>query len=320
MKIAVLYSSDTQAGILKGLTSLGHEVVPMYYGLEVPLLLDRLIYRTAKGRLKKIVNNFNSQINGIKKMSGAVDLLLIMKGHFLTSANKTFLKSLRIPKIQWTIDSIDRFPGQADVAPYMDKVFVQDGVDEKNGSAGKWLPLGFDDEVFRYKEQKDIDVLLMGRLTLPFYNNRLEYIRQASKLGKDGFKVVFAGSNLQKEDQKILEENQVQIHISPKIQAYADIISRSRICVNIHQEDGGKPVNPMFFAIPATGGLQLTEEREYLSRWLNQGELFFPEKLENVPARLVEILQNKCAFVSEEAARNVTKKHSFTARASEILL
>lgn len=321
MKIAMLYSSATQKGIEKGLSNIGHTVVPMYYGYENPSLLDRLIYRGSALRLKKIAGNFNQQLKKLRqsKDEQGIDCLLILKGHFLSDENKSFLKNLKIPKIQWTIDSFDRFPGQRDVSTYMDKIFVQDGIDEENGLPAKWLPLGFDEEIFTYSDRKDIDVLLLGTVTQPFYKTRLEYIVEASGMAKAGYNVVFAGGNLPEAEKQTLAKNNVTIMNRLPLTDYAKLIARAKVCVNIHQDDGGKPINPIFFAIPATGGIQVTEEKEYLSRWLESKTLFFPEKRSCVQNRIREILDSNLAPLSKNISEAVTAAHSYTARAKDIL-
>jgi len=48
MKIALVYSSDTQKGIIKGIEDLGHRVVPFYYGYNWWHKVLHYLYRKGK--------------------------------------------------------------------------------------------------------------------------------------------------------------------------------------------------------------------------------------------------------------------------------
>ena len=320
MKIAVLYSSDIQYGIIKGLEDQGHSIIPFYYGPNRKFLLLNLLYKFNKNLIKlSNVRLFNEKLIKLDRyyLQDPLDLILIIKGHKLNSRAERILKSTKLKKIQWTIDTVKRWPGQATIFPYMDKVFFQDGSDIQLHHNGAWLPLGFDDEIFKYNSHKIIDILFIGNVTLPFYGKRKECFLRLAYLAKLGYKISFAGSSADNELISVFNSNGVNIIGRQPLSKYAEIISQARICINIHQNDGGKAINPMFFAIPATGGLQLTDNYEYLTNWLIPYKHYYPTSPKTISDDILPLLSMNCLPL--KLAEEVAEKHSYRARAKRIL-
>jgi hypothetical protein len=319
MKIALVYSSDTQKGIVKGIEVLGHEVVPFYYGYNWQNKALHYLYKSVQSREKMIIQSFNNKLVDVddSHLKHFFDVIIIVKGHEISNKTKAILQRKDIRKIQWTIDSVERCPGQSTLFPYMDKVFFQDGNDVQLHTLGEWLPLGFDQSLFRHNENKSIDILLMGNVKLPFYSKRRDCFARLAFLAKAGKKVTFAGSNPDKELLTIFKSNGVEISGRHNLKKYAELISKARICVNIHQDDGGKAINPMFFAIPATGGLELSDNTDYLTNWLTPNIHYFPTSPETIAEDIRPLLELRC--LSAQLAKEVIEKHSYYARASNIL-
>ncbi|NLD47935.1 MAG: hypothetical protein GX660_12190 [Clostridiaceae bacterium] len=320
MNIAVLYSSEAQYGIIEGLKNLKHFVIPYYYGSETRNFQEGILIRLSKKKIRlHDIKTFNKKIIEIINYSNynSLDLIIIIKGHELTEKANTALKSSNILKIQWTIDTVKRWPGQASLLNLMDKTFFQDGDDIHLHKRGEWLPLGFDDSIFRYNKKKEIDVLLIGNIQRPFYNKRRDCFIRISYLAKKGFRVIFAGSKPDKELRRIFNSNGVKIIGRLSLEKYAALISKSKICVNIHQDDGGKAINPMFFAIPSTGTLQLTDSSSYLKEWLEPGKHYYETIPETICIDISRLLSQK--YLSFEIANEVTIKHSYNGRAEYIM-
>lgn len=319
MKIALVYSSDTQKGIIKGIEDLGHKVVPFYYGYNWWQKVLHYLCRRSKCREKLIIHSFNKNLVDAYKyhIKHKLDAILLLKGHEISLKAKAILLRRDIKKIQWTIDSVVRCPGQAELFPFMDKVFFQDGSDINLQSLGEWLPLGFDKSLFYYNRDKKFDILLMGNVEQPFYSKRRECFAKLSFLAKKGYKVIFAGSKPDKELLTIFKSNGVEISGRHNLKNYAELISEARICINIHQDDGGKAINPMFFAIPATGGLELSDNTEYLANWLTPNIHYFPTSPETIADDILPLLAFRC--LSAQISNEVIEKHSYYSRASNIL-
>jgi hypothetical protein len=320
MKIAVVYSSDTQSGIIKGLEDHGNEVIPFLYGPLSRFFLIRLVLKFSKNIIKKSNEvSFNKILIKVHKynLKHNLDIILIIKGHTLTRRTEEILRTINVKKIQWTIDTIERWPGQASLLPYMDKVFFQDGSDVRLHRNGKWLPLGFDESLFKYNTDKEIDILMIGNVKLPFYSKRRECFVRLAFLASEGYKVCFAGSTLDKTLLSVFKSNGVKILGRQKFKTYADIISRAKICVNIHQDDGGEAINPMFFAIPATGGIEMTDDYDYLKTWLKPSQHYFPTTPDTISEDILALLPKTC--LPYNLSNSVMLNHSYYARAKTIL-
>ena len=319
MRVAVLYSIGVQKGIIRGLEKNGHEVVPLFHGLTTNKYLLKLLYPNHKKEIAEIEKRFNNAISTLKNNNEQqkIDAIIIFRGYRLSESSIEILKNLPGKKIQWVTDSFDRYEDQKKLALLMDKVFVADNKDAIDTNY-QWLPLGFDEDLFPYSTKKDIDLLLMGDISQPHYKTRLDYIIEASKIGKRGYKVVFAGTGLNRNLINLLKSNQVEIHRYLAYTKYSKMICRSKVCVNIHQDDGGLSINPMFFAIPASGSFQITEERDYISQWLTPQRDYFPTPLHALNERIEKILSHQKMLV-KNVSNEIANKHSYQSRAKQIL-
>ena len=320
MNILVLYSSETQTGIIYGLKSSGHTVIAFNYGLNKLNKIQRLYYKLTNSRWQRIKYQFNFEIRKAYEYQkkNPQDIIIILKGHTIIPETKLLLQQIQAKKIQWTIDSVTRWPGQASLFPYMDKVFFQDGSDLGLHGNSKWLPLGFDNTLFRFNDKKDIDILLLGNLQQPYYSNRKECFLKIAPLAQRGYNVCFAGSNASNDVLSVFKKNGVKVLGKNRLKEYAQIISRSRICINIHQNDGCMAINPLFFAIPATGGIQLTDNYKYLENWLTPNKHYFPTDINSIEKDIIPLLTLN--GLSEDLAMEVERKHSYNARAKYLLL
>lgn len=319
MKIAILYSHAAHSGIINGFRRAGSDVFPVFYGLGMTTFIKKL-YCNLIGKKVVLEDNFN---NGIKKIfevvdKEGIDAILVLKGHELYETTKIILKKRSIPVYQWTTDSVRRVTGQASLLPYADKVYFQDGSDIALHNSGEWLPLGFDDEVFTPQESRIIDVLLLGNLLQPYYETRAKYFYEIARLTKQDINIVFVGANEEETLSKHFKQLNVQNMGRVPYDKYVSLIRNSRICVNIHQDDGGKPLNPLFFSIPATNSVQITESRNYFKEWLIPDVEYFPTDISHVNNKIENLLNNyaHCDLALHERMKSI---HSFQARATKIM-
>ncbi len=322
MKVAIFYSSDTQAGIIEGFQQLGHSVTPFYYGLQNLSLPQKVINKLGKRSWNNLARFFNQRISDLdnEEVELNPDVILFIKGHSLNEQSKSILDKWPGRRlIQWTIDSISRFPGQADLLPYMSRVFFQDGSDVVKHEHGSWLPLGFDSKLFRYRADKTIDLLLTGNLDKGFYKKRRAFIEEASKLGEEGFAVCFAGYNAGSSLLDLFRKNRIKVLGKLSLPNYAEIISASKVCLNVTQDDGGKAINPLFFAIPATGSFEVTDNSPYLSGWLNPGRDYFPADIEILNQTIRQLINSLAKSQDIDISQQICERHSYSARAKNLL-
>lgn len=256
---------------------------------------------------------------------GEPGMVLVLKRTRLDENTRELLRQPRaVLLVLWTLDSLQRYPNQNDLARYADHRFYIDEVDAA-GEHAHWLPLGYDDRFHRPLpiEEKDIDVLFVGYLRQPDYANRLAALLELAKSEiPSRAKVAFLGTSGDRQSDGELRARleSIQCFGRQRPADYGRIISRSRIVINVHQNDGVWPVNPTFFAIPGGRSCQVAENRDYLGRWLEPGREYVPFQ----PDRLIETvsaLLDNPARVEEVAAaghERAAREHTFQARLRQI--
>jgi hypothetical protein len=189
-----------------------------------------------------------------------------------------------------------------------------DGTDvEVVGKKAEWLPLGYDPEIYRPGKgnSRDIDVLFVGLLN-SLYSARRRYLKtlEGSYLTRR-YRCVLVGTTGTRVGDRIIRVPRGVDWLAKRLpeRELGALVARSKICVNIHQDDGGMPVNPMFFAIPGAGACQVAEKRPYLSRWLTPFEHYIPADEDGLEDALVDLLEhdvrrNSVSRASHEIARN----------------
>ncbi len=199
------------------------------------------------------------------------------------------------PLVTWATDSLCRYGSYAGIWDAATCNYVFDGADAQSG-AGQWLPPGFNDELFRPSDQKDWDVLFVGRIFYRLYERRLRTLQCLTESGLPAaHRVGWAGSVVRQHRslaQRFQDKGGVHLGDMP-MDRLAQVIARARIVVNIHQDDGQRPVNPLFFAIPGCRTCLVTDRRDYLENWLRPDAEFVPVELEDCVARLADLLEDE---------------------------
>ncbi|MBN1183222.1 MAG: hypothetical protein JXB49_13090 [Bacteroidales bacterium] len=325
MKISVIYSHELHRGIIEGFKDLGHEVEEKYFGME-PHKFSYTIYSRILikifGANRILRHRFNRKIQELITEGKRYSLLLFIKPKRISKSKITKLQKLKgnLKIVIWTTDTVSRSPEQLCLKNITDKIFVQDGLDLKNNHFAIWLPLGYDAKLFKPADsQKNIDILMVGNCKEPQYRTRAEYFVEASKLAIYGFRIVYIGSNLNAQKLEIMHKNGVETHSRMKLVELAQFIRNSKICINIHQDDGNKVLNPLFFAIPACNTIQVTEERDYFSQWLTPMTDYFPYNLHFLVTGIKELLNNYGSDNLYYQSIQKYQDHTFLSRANSIL-
>jgi hypothetical protein len=262
-------------GIVGAFDALGCKAEAFVYGrFEAEWMGVRVVRRiTDPGYEARIAQSFNVSL--CAALQRKPDLLLVLKGDALSDTSKGRLTESRSIVLSWALDSLSRCPAQASIWPWARHAFVVDGGDA--GAAGKaavWLPLGYDETIYKPGAPKDIDVLFLGRLGKR-YSSRRRYLNCLATSGLSRrYAIAFIGDR----ENRVLNLSLIGAARSLRWVAgclaepdLARYIARSRICINVFQDDGVAPINPMFFAIPGSRTCQLTPDRDYLGGWLKPG-------------------------------------------------
>jgi len=186
------------------------------------------------------------------------------------------------------------------------------------------LPLGYDEDIFFPVEvEKDIDICLVGNFYPILYQNRLDLIR---KLGSDPrftkLKISVIGSAGNMELNESLKKELPSVDFLGKM-VYKDInivLNRSKVVVNLHQNDGIEPVNPWLFMIAGTRTCQVTDNRVYLKKYFNDGTEIIMSSVTEIPEILLEVLRDelKRSQIAERSYIRAKTDHSSGSRARTI--
>ncbi|MCX5871335.1 MAG: glycosyltransferase [Deltaproteobacteria bacterium] len=254
------------------------------------------------------------------------DLLLVLKGEKLEEDTMEQLQGLQVPLLSWVYDSLERCPGQMDIAQIARHAFCIDGADaERMGVHGTWLPVGYDDAIYWPRcrfEEKDFDILFTGTIAGALTNDytvRRECLLELSASGlADRYHCGFIGTTgTHLGDFRLRKQLLIPCiasYLSPD--ALAGYLSRAKVCINVHQDDGGKPVNPMFFAIPGAGTCQVAEARPYLATWLEPEREYVPFDSGCLVERLEQLLADQPTLreICDAGQRAASSSHTFVQR------
>jgi len=262
--------------------------------------LTRLI-TGGKKRKSQLKERFNEALSKALDFDCSTEqsLLFAIMPNELNDRNRDALSTWQGSVVQWAIDSLSRYPDQTSLCPYANHSLLVDGGDVGCDS-DKWMPMGYDPRIFRpvslMDGKYDFDVAFVGNISGHVYSTRRRYLKRlrASKLcGK--YRVAFVGSSGSRLESRTRwmpgRINWLATSLSQN--DLARVIRRSRILINIHQDDGKMPVNPMFLAGSAAGCCQMAEPRDYLSRWLRPGRDYYPLKEESFEDDLQYLLENE---------------------------
>ena len=250
-------------------------------------------------------------------------LLLIVQPMALGGEERDRLGTYRFPIIGWATDSLSHHPGQAALIPVMKRCYFNDGGDAQSTHM-HWLPLGFDDALFKpSSEPRLFDILYVGNTSGLCYETRWQWLKKlrTSRLAKR-YRVGFVGSS-----RAWIEAHTARMpgnitwidHYVP-LPRLGELVARSDVVVNVHQDDGDRSVNPMFFAIGGAKVCQAAQSHIYLRDWLRADVDYytcrddaFLEDLESLVTD--EPLRKRIA----QSAYEASPSHTFVARVRRIL-
>ena len=257
------------------------------------------------------------------KSPTAPQFFLILKGAALESDNREALRTSGVKSALWTYDSLYRLPRQDDLRELVDRVFYMDG-DDARDEKSLWLPLGFDPSLYQSATgQPGYDVLFVGRMGRG-YEGRKRYLARLAKSGvvRRHAVAVIGSTGSRWGDWRLglgKHIRRIAGHLPPA--EYAREIARAKVCINIHQDDGGRPVNPTFFAVPGAGVCQVTDNRDYLSRWLTPNYDYVPAREAQLEETIENLLRDETlrSCIARQGYQSAIANHTFRARLGTIL-
>lgn len=251
------------------------------------------------------------------------DLLLIVQPAAVSSEVRDQLQQLRIPIIGWATDSLSHHPGQAALLPIMKRCYFNDGGDARSVKM-PWLPLGFDEQVFRPSTEPPLfDVLYVGNMSGKCYRSRWQHLQELrnSDIARE-YRVGVIGSSRSwlEAHLKRMPGHAIWVNHYVPLPKLGQLIARSKVVVNIHQDDGVQSVNPIFFAIGGTGVCQVAQGHAYLRAWLRPGLDYHVARSDAFLEDLREVLENEALRKTiANSGLESSKTHTFTERLRHIL-
>lgn len=262
-------------------------------------------------KLRKAIGMLN--LNGLGEAN-----LIIIGGRRIDRKNIKRLNKSNFKITYWYTDSSNRFKGVEAQSALYDKILYHDGGDFENSLHLKkqWMPYGFNDNLYAPSsaEKKDIDILFTGYLKQPEYKTRLEYLHTLmNSCLPEKYKVVAVVTTYNKTLIKQLEQAKVK-HVG-RIQEieYASYIKRAKVVINIIQDDGERPINPLFFAIPFAKSIQITNKLTHLNGWLSKGVHYIEAEKDDLVQTLLNLLENNNSGLNIGEAHTVASSNSLSA-------
>lgn len=328
-KRVAIYAGPLEAmGVRDGFSQLGWETQLYHYSFDKGA--TQFLKRVA-GRVGIMDRWLAAQFNSILRSTlprvinrFKPDFILVLKGQRLTSRNRETLVRSGVPIIFWSADSMDRVASQRDVADIAHVKFYIDGGDVDDDRSF-WLPLGFSPNHCPPPDvilKKTLDIAYVGAIYGASYRSRFNRLLQ---LGASDLHTRYSIKSVCRVHKNQTEwvQQQLPFQNSKKLPylEYRNFIKTARIAVNVHQDDGIKPINPMMFSIPSLRTCLAAEDRTYFHQWFEPGIDYIPF----TPETFIEVLDQlagdpeKVKSVTEQGRRHAMQAHTFMHRAETIV-
>lgn len=255
----------------------------------------------------------------------APDLLFLMNGDALLPETTKYF-SERSKVAIWCFDSIVKFPAIKRNIPFAHAVFCYEYSDiellKKGGVEAHFLPQAAD--LGRYYmmkgEPKQYDIVFAGDIWQSEKRKRI--LRKVVEKFSDRricvwgiYKPWYKGlwSYLTR------ERRDIYMNCNTDSETLNLCYNRSRIVLNIHNEQQKNGANPKVYEISASGAYQLCDANPYIESLFPHGELGLYHTDDECLDLIERILSSDEPKSGEEAYRLVVKEHSFESRMRTVL-
>jgi hypothetical protein len=255
--------------------------------------------------------------------SAGADLIFVLRPDGVREETLSMLSRFRGVIASWAIDTFERFPEQNALSQVTRADFVLDGGDALEAKQ-VWLPMGVEEGFLSTAEvKKDLDVLFIGNLELPYYatrRSRLEDLIHSDLHKRYRLGAVVRGGGWLP-DHLLKWRAPFPISRPLEMGGYCGAIAGAEICINVCQDDGKANVNSAFLLVPGCRTCALVDKRDYLTQWLVP-EVHFSWFEDGAMIEKLEALlgdRPRTRSMAEEGWREVTGKHTYAHRARTIL-
>lgn len=252
------------------------------------------------------------------------DMVFIMNGDILESSTlDKFRQSAKV--LLWLFDNRSKIPASIQHVDHVDYLFCfeQEDVDwyQLQGKQAYFLPQACDTSTYYpIACQKDIDILFVGVL---YYSPRRQQIIRQLIQRFPHFNIVVYGIYKPwfKNPIKWLFREHRHIYKNRNISAEEvnACYNRSRIVLNIHQEQQQNGANPRTFEICGSGAYQLCDANPYIEALFPNGEVGIYHAEDELFRLVEEAMRTEQTASAQAAYRLVLENHSFIVRIKETL-
>ena len=251
-------------------------------------------------------------------------VVFIMNGDILETATlDRFRQSAKV--LLWLFDNRNKIPTSIVHADHVDNLFCfeQEDVDWylSQGKQAHFLPQACDTATyFPIEGPKDIDILFVGVL---YYSPRRQQIIRNLIHRFPELRIVVFGTYkpwyknplkwLLREKRHIYQNRNISAH---EVNLY---YNRSRIVLNIHQEQQQNGANPRTFEISGTAAYQLCDANPYIESLFTHGEIGIYHTEEELYQLVEEAIAHDRTAQARQAYHFVQAHHTFTVRIKEAL-
>lgn len=343
MKIAVLSGVFVGYGssLAKAFEELGNEVKNFDYSRANNGFIDifkhsipsRLGFDTEKADRKEYFNRVLAEIETFRPdaIMVATGMLKDFYSEIITSYRDKIGK--RVPTAIWCMDSYKRIPGKLQSKTFFDHWFILEPSDiplikKEAGIDGDFLPSGYNSDLYYpisspLSKKYTTDLSFVGAAGYENRRGPLEYLAKKSFEENWNFKIITDYSRLNRlRFHNYPNLRKSLVHDGPNHARNNNIYNSCRVNFNIHHVQCIEGLNPRFFEIMGSGGLQIVEPKKA------QTLLGFEPDKDFLTYTGLEELVEKIKFVldhpekGEEIARSgheKAKEHSFLYRAKYIM-
>ena len=253
------------------------------------------------------------------------DLVFILNGDMICTGTLDYFRE-RSKIVVWLFDSLDKLPSCREHIDHTDFLFCYDMEDviyyKEKGKKASFLPQACDSAIYKPLQgiNKDIDIYFAGNLYLS--QKRKQLIKAVINTFPDK-KILVHGKIVLfvKKPLKWIFLRKRKIYKNKNIDGAAvnKFYNRSKVVLNIHNEQQKNGANPKVFEICGVGTYQVCDANQYIESLFPNGEVGLYHNENEMIKCIREALTHDCSKQAKAAQEIVLSAHTFTKRIQELL-
>lgn len=252
------------------------------------------------------------------------DMVFIMNGDILESDTLDFFRQKSKVGL-WLFDTCDRLPLSVGHIDHVDAMFCYEQTDvdrfRQQGKNAWFLPQACDTYTyFPMNLEKDIDILFVGNL----YSSVKRMITMqavVSHFSDKKIKVFGLYKPWFKSPLKCLfrEHRDIYSNVCVPPETVNELYNRSRVVLNIHNEQQVSGANPRTFEIIGSGSWQVCDANPYIESLFNDGEIGLYHNIDELFSLIECGLSHDMKLNVAKAMEKMMANHTFDVRIKNVI-